>query len=362
VKVRRGLAIRGRAIDSAGEPVGRGEVRVDPEPLGDPRPARDGTLRRDGTFEVGGLPEGLYSLSVAVPPEFLHETVRGVRAGGGAIEVRLRRPGGVIGRVVFPPDAPADLVPEVTLRALEDTTPLPAVHSRRIASEDLRIRVGPVTPAAYAVSVVAGEWRADRERVVVGEAPPTDLGDVVLSRGGAVEGTVRVGGTPAAGVPVEVLRYLPGGMAESAARARTGPDGRYRVGGLRAGPHSVAVRPQDRPLVEAPFGSAPGGTGALDVEVPLGARLAVRVLLPGGEPAAGARVTVSGEAGGVLFWKEGSPGEGPHATGGDGTLRCAGLPAGSFRVSASLAGSGTGDATVTLAEGGEAAVEVRLAK
>jgi protocatechuate 3,4-dioxygenase beta subunit len=362
VKVFRGLVMKGRVVDSLGDPVTRGSVHVSPNPPGDPRPERDAFLTAEGTFEVGGLVEGLYDASIAVRPEFLHEAIRGLRAGGEPLTLHAHRPGWLKGRLVLPEGAPAGLLPEVTVRALGDSRPLPPVLSTKVGTADRRFALGPLAPGAYAFSAVAGEWRRDMEKVEVVEAPGTEMGDVTFAPAGAVAGTVRVLGKPAAGVPLEVLRFLPGGGSEFCAKGETGPDGTYRVIGLRPGSHVVAFRPRERPVLESKFEAAAAATTTLDVDVPAGVRLAVKVLGADGKPAPNARVTISGPSGGVAYWREGGASPGTHTTGDDGVLRCSGLPAGELRVSASLPGGGAGESVVTVADGADSPVEVILHK
>ena len=360
VRVNRGATLRGAVVDAAGRPVERGEIRVEPSPPTDPRPSKDGSLAHDGTFEIGGLAPGLYDLSVLVHPEFLQEVVLGATADGEPVRVVLRRPGGVVGRVLPPEDAPTGLLAEISVRALGPTRPLPPELTLRIpVGTDFRL--GPLAPGPYSLDIVAGDRRLQVERIVVEDGGAFPLGEVALEDPtGILQGTVRVAGRPAAGVPVEVLRHLPGGRFESAARASSGPGGVFRVAGLLDGLHRIVVHPQDRPLVQKDFESRPGEPATLDVDVPAGGVLVVRVVDGEGRPVAGARVVLQGPAGSLLFWKAGVPGPGPHGTGEDGVLRCAGVAAGEVRVVADLPGAGSGEATVVVEEGGEGTVEVGI--
>jgi len=360
VKVRRGSTIRGTVADASGRPLDRGEVRIEPSPFGDPRPSRDGHVRPDGTFEIGGLEKGLHDLSILVHPEFLQEVVRGVEADGKPVKVVLRRSGGIVGRVVPPEGAGPGEQAEVTVRALGDTFPLPPDRTGRVPLGG-NFRIGPLAPGPYAVSVVAGDRRADHPRLVVDDGGALDLGDIELtSPAGVVGGALRVAGHPAAGVAVEVLRVHPEGRFESVRRVLSGPDGRWKAEGLLEGDHVAVVRPQDRPLVEAAFHCLPGEPATLDLEVPAGGSLLVKVVDGEGKPVAGARIVLQGDSGSIHFWKAGDPGPGPHRTGPGGALRCTGIPAGRCRVTADLPGSGSGEAEAGVAEGGEGAVEVVL--
>ncbi|MCK6481917.1 MAG: hypothetical protein L6R43_17755, partial [Planctomycetes bacterium] len=274
--------------------------------------------------------------------------------------VTLRRAGGVRGKILPGEEVAAGTVAEVAVTALGPTSPLPGELSRRVPVGEA-FRLGPLAPGPYSVAVVAGDRRFDLDRVVVDDGGACDLGEIVLSEPtGVVSGTVRVAGNPAAGVPLEILRLLPGGRFESVRRLQSGPDGSWRAGGLLGGPHRVVAHPRDHPLAQAEFDSRPGEPAVLDLDVPEGGRLVVRVLDAAGAPAEGARVLLQGPEGALLFWEAGNPGPGPHATGRDGVLRAVGVPAGPCRVVVDLPGKGSGEAEAVVAAGAEALLEVRL--
>ena len=362
LRVDRGLSIRGTAVDSAGKPVGRGEVRIEPNPHTDKRPSRDSTIRPDGTFDGGGLAAGSYDISVLVHPEFLQEVVRGLEAGGPPVKVVLRRPGGLKFKVVLPPEVPDGTAPEVALRALEETRPLAPDFNVKLDPYNPVAAIGPLAPAAYSLSITAGDFRQDIERVVVGQGAATDLGDLALVRGAVVAGTVTLGGVALPGVPVEAIRALPDGTSRSVKRGKSGPDGEFRLGGLLPGKHILAVRCPDRPFVDLPFETTAGTTTALDVRLEAGARLKVTVKDGSGNPVGGATVLVLRDGASVPFWREGNTSLGSHTTGVDGTLRCTGLPAGTLQVKAERPGAGSGDVTVEVKDGAEGVVEVKVGK
>ncbi len=361
-RVKRGASITGTVQDAQGMPVGFGEIRVEPHPPSDPRSSRDSPVRKDGTFEAGGLAPGLYDMSILAHPGFLQEVVREVPAGGPPVKIVLRRPGWLLLHPVIPEGFPGGTPLELSLRGLEDTRPLPEAQTIVLDPANPRPRVGPLAPVPYAATLRSGDYRADVERVVVGQGQPTDIGDLVLRLAGSVSGRVLSGGVPLGGADVEILRVLPGGRSESVRRTRTEADGTFRAGGLLSGPHDLAVRARDRPIVQVRFEGVLGENRAVEVAVPAGGRLRVTVLDAGGKPVAGALVVVSGPEGGVAYWKAGSPEPPPHGTEPDGTLRCTGLPAGDLRVDAEKPGLGSGAASVHVSEGAEAAVEVRLGR
>ncbi|HEU4395247.1 MAG TPA: carboxypeptidase regulatory-like domain-containing protein, partial [Planctomycetota bacterium] len=361
LEVFRGLAIRGVVRDRAGKPVERGEVRVEPDPPSDPRPSRDGDVGRGGEFEVGGLKEGSYDFNVVVHPEFLPETVRGVKAGGEVVEVRVRRPGRLTGRVLPLEGTAADVPAEVTLTGLGNTHPLPRVSGGLADPPERRFSWEKLSPGKYDLAIVCGDGRLHVSAIEIGEAP-VDLGDLRVEPAASVGGSLTAGGKPAGGVPVEVFRVGPDGRLGESRRSTTDAAGRWRVSGLPAGTHVATARPPGHRPVEVRFEAETGKEAPIDLDAASGARVRVRVLDSAGAPAPGARVHFISEAGSVLFWEEGKPGTGPYETGPDGTLACCGLPTGDLQVTAQRPGGVAGTATVAAPAEGSVEVEVRLGK
>ena len=361
LEVIRGASIRGLVRDRAGKPVERGDVRIEPDPPSDPRPSRDGDLGPGGEFAVGGFAPGRYDLSVVVHPEFLQEVVRGVEAGGPPVEVSLRRPGSLSGRVVAP-EGTADSVPaEVSLTGLGDTRPLPRTAGGLAGGPERKFTFEKLSPGKYDLDIVCGDGRLRLSALEIGEER-VELGDLRVEPAGSVGGVLTAGGKPAAGVPVEVFRVGPDGRLGESRSATTDAAGCWRVAGLAPGTHLAVSRPPGHRPVEVRFEAENGKERPIDLDASPGARVRVRVLDSAGAPAPGARVLFNSEAGSALFWEEGKPGTGPYETGPDGTLACCGLPAGDLQVTAQRPGGVAGTATVAAPAQGSVEVEVRLGK
>ncbi len=360
LKVRRGLWVRGLVLDAGGEPLRAGDVRVEPTPPPGGRPSVDAVVGPEGTFEAGALDPGPYDCSV-VAPGFLQEVVRRVEAGGERVTVRMRRPGGLTGRLVAPASVPPGTVPTVTVTALGDCAPLPPRVEVRVERADRTFAIGPLAPGKYSVRVVYGDELGHMESVEVRDGRPTDLGELKLVRGGVVAGRVLVAGTPVgAGVVVEVARVLADGRRDRPLAVTTAHDGTFRAGGLLPGPHVLSARPRDRPPAEVAFEVVSGESRSVDVPVAAGGRILLRVEDARGKPVGGARATLRGPLGSLRFWREGSPDSPPYATGPDGTLRCAGVAAGRVVVSVDTAGAGSGEAEVLVVDGADAPARVVL--
>lgn len=113
-------------------------------------------------------------------------------------------------------------------------------------------------------------------RQVAGCAPGARL-EIVLGKGGTIEGSVTVAGEAVPVVDAEV-RIFHGGDQNALERVRTDAGGRYRATGLHAGSGGVLVVPREYAMARyAPFELEPGATARVDVEVEAGWRLAGRV-------------------------------------------------------------------------------------
>jgi protocatechuate 3,4-dioxygenase beta subunit len=349
IPVRAGLSIRGVVVDADGLPVSRGKVLVEPSPFLDDRPSKKVFLRKDGTFDAGGLEPGLYDFSVVSDPELLKEVALGIEAGADRVTVRMRRAGGVTGRVVLEDGSLPDDVPHVVVEGLEETRPLPGRRQAQVRRADRVFRMGPLSPGPYRVTVRCGDHRLDVESVEVKEREPTNLGDLVLQPSGVLTGTVTVGGDVAAEGVVDVFLLRDSGTRLNQGTFLIGSDGVYRAGALLPGRHVVSVRPFGAPRLERTVDVVTGEVQSVDLPIQAGATLELTAVDAEGEPVSGARVTISRPDGSSLeFWKRDSRKKGPHATGKDGKLTCTGIPPGPCRIFVDLPARGTGEAVVEL--------------
>jgi len=347
-------------------------------------PIRETTTRASGGFAFGGLGEGSYALR-AVRGAEASPTTRGVHAEeaapaeAGRVRLELRAGALVRGRVVD--DAGGGLA-DVGVRAeasggAPGDDPLPA-----LGRSDARggFALGPLPPGSYRLT-------AARPGEILRRAPVLDLGAVEpppvvleLVRGARVMGRVRDGrGGPASGARVrcvaagmEELTVQEGplplaaeaaampsgsGRALGASRAAVADrEGRFAVDDLIPGRYHLEVGyPGSEAFRSDEFALAPGerrdaGVLALRAGVPVEGR----VVDEGAVPIEGARVSVSGTGA--------AAGAGAAAiTDAEGRFTFA-LPAGGYRLSATAAGHGAGQAAVELPVGGPppAPVQIRL--
>lgn len=146
-------------------------------------------------------------------------------------------------------------------------TGLPPAH--------LSVAFGP-PDSSFGATLVGEHWD-DRPNRATADLVTTTLGspvtgvDAELATGGAIEGTVAApDGFPMPGVPVSASA----GWGEDSAFALTGPDGTYRLEGLRAGTYAVGFHPDNPALGTEYYDDAPTPTTATPVEVAAGATTA----------------------------------------------------------------------------------------
>jgi protocatechuate 3,4-dioxygenase beta subunit len=210
------------------------------------------------------------------------------------------------------------------------------------AGEDGRFHLE-VELGDYKVRASAENYGPAVTEVSVGSSPGSDV-RLALNRGLTLEGkVVAVGGRGVGGLQVRAMS-LESGPNSSGGGAMTLPDGTFQMGGLRPVPHRVFARSEIGAFALR-TGVTPG-----DKEVVLtlrpGGRLTIRVLGPDGQPVAQASALVEDLMLGTR-------------TDAQGTAELM-VPAGTLSLRARKDQLG-GRTTVTVAEGGTAVVEVKLA-
>jgi hypothetical protein len=175
-----------------------------------------------------------------------------------------------------------------------------------------------------AAAELAGPWEA---------AESADLGDHVLTRGGALTGKVTdAAGTPVADAEVVLLAQLDrgeGGELEAAARrTRTGADGNFVLDGASAAGNTLTV--EKAGLLVARLTGLKGGALRAPIVLGTGAPVSGVVRAVGGAaPAAGTLVRLEGHV--TTHWVE---------TAENGTFAIANAPAGVFTVVADAGEAG----------------------
>jgi protocatechuate 3,4-dioxygenase beta subunit len=198
-----------------------------------------GVQDMEGTFVLDSVAEGEYAVEIT-SRDLLPEAVSAVRVSSGNVTevgtIRLRRGGGVVGRVV---DGSSDPVPGATIQGIVagprrflwmDDGGTVSDRSGRFEIKGLPDGKCTVvaTHPSYAVTTLKG--------VEIDSSAGFPEVEVVLRRGGALEGMVRTrDGTDVAGRTIEIH---PEGAAMTASEfqtARTAEDGSFRMEHLPVG-------------------------------------------------------------------------------------------------------------------------------
>lgn len=236
--VRLGGSVRGRVIDRRRLPVAGAAVRVE-RPGGDARWAGQRTVTgRDGGFSLPA-PRGGALLVAASHPDYLEATV--AVEPGESVEVVLDAGVRVFGTVAD--DAGA--TPAATVTLLHNGE---VVGVRPADAATGAFDLGRTAPGTYEVRATAAGF-ADASVLVGVDEPPGAVSDPAvrvdlrLRRGVALAGrVVDRFGEPVADADVEAARA---GSRLAPRRARTGPDGRFEIGGLDPGRYRVEASHDD---------------------------------------------------------------------------------------------------------------------
>ncbi|MBI3946742.1 MAG: carboxypeptidase regulatory-like domain-containing protein [Armatimonadetes bacterium] len=221
-----------------------------------------------------------------------------------------------------------------------------------------RFTLGELDPGTYQIGVCDPVWtRTVQENVVLSpDAPLPELAFTVEPLG-AIEGRVvdPAGGPVAdAGVSASRTQAVPGVVPFFGGRARSGPDGRFRVEGLPPGTyHLDATASGNRPAGREGVVVAAGRTtGEVELRLEAGLALRGRVVMPDGTPAGGATV----------FWRQHKPDigdEGSASAAADGTFELKGLAPGTWKLHARLPGFFAPVQDVTIPAEGDVAIHLQ---
>ncbi len=327
----------GRVFDAdARRPVAGARVRVFV------RAGRGPVLRTDAAGRFAAAGAGAVT-SVAVSAPRYVPVSRTVPAGAAALDVLLHEGATVTGRVTDDERKPMAGARLRALRTAPDAAEriLPAARARDDGTFTLR-RV----PAGAGVTIAASA--PDLESSATGELdlkPGEARAGValVLKRGHAITGAV----TDTVGAPVADVQIFGSGSAPSRAdvspRARTGKDGRFRLGGLAPGEYNLFFQKNGFERVSRSAVRVTAERGPEPLSVVLGPEGVIRGRVAG-------RLGGRGAAAQVYARPSAAPAEGdrrimtPGRVGPDGTFEIAGLRQGAA-YDVSLAGTFEGDDT-----------------
>lgn len=322
----RDQTIRGRIVDTAGQPIDDVLLTAFPDDApgkepDSPRSASFATSNADGTFVIENLDSGTY-LVRAEADDRASATKKDVRGGTKDLTIAMEDGEVIAGSVVTSTDEP---IPAFTLLVM---------RTKGIASEGVMARsiVEPngkftihVPPGDYELVASASGWApSPRTRVSAG----TKDAKLVVSAGATLRGTVVDKDT---GAPLEYVRVMREGMGGGAsaipanAGTVTRADGTFELTGLRPGPVAISFGGGGyHPRVEAGMTAVDGGVlGPLVIQL--------KKLAPGEQPQlelVGIGVKLAGD-GDALRVDGVIPGSGAEAAGmlaGDRIIALDGMP------------------------------------
>ncbi len=339
LSLRRGLALAGRLVDEEGRPAALA-MRLFARPV-PPGQGRQGRSLPDGTFRLGGLEPGTYDILVDPDPYqgdsnqaglYAPTRLEGVAAGTENLEVRLHRGLPIAGFLVD--EAGGRWKGKGTLTIVprgeggDKATTVPVGMWGEFNTPALR------TGRTYDIVAERGDFSGTAGARVEGVAPGATGVKVVLTVGRSIAGRVLLadGSAAPAGVVVRAWRTGEDPNAVSmAARAVTGSDGRFTLGGLEDREYIVAAGGEGGEFAagaaESPVRPDQGEAG---VRVAPGVVLEGRLLDGDGKPVK-VQLLMARQSVPVPTLVQAWPGD-------DGKFRLGGLAEGRVRISVFLEG------------------------
>jgi protocatechuate 3,4-dioxygenase beta subunit len=291
------VSLAGRVVDGAGRPVAGAVVEALPATFSRTMDWERGRTTADGTFLLSRLGVGQeYRLTVKAEgflPARLDATPGPRGEKQPPLRIVLNRGAAVAGRLVDPQGRPVAGA-ALSLIALQEGAEgfQTADETLRAASDPAgRFRFEPAAPGRFLLELIHPELAlASRPTVEVAGPRQVDLGDVRLGPAAAIEGLVTDGrGAPLPGAQISLGFTAPGAPREP---TLSGPDGRFRLGGLAPGGrfdlfvYLPGHLPHQAPGVEAP------SPEPLRISLRPARSLTGRVVDSGGRPIPGVTLSV----------------------------------------------------------------------
>jgi protocatechuate 3,4-dioxygenase beta subunit len=312
----------------------------------------------EGRYEVGLDAAGTYSV-----------IVRGdlFARGGGQVEILVPegpeslvdivlKSGTILGRVVDASGEPvAGAIVSVRPEGAEPSSGVPG--GRAATRSDGTFSVETVEPGRYRVSAQAAGYRTGEiGPVEVRDGEETSAVEIRLEAGRELRGRV-VDPRGGAVAGASVIAAPAGSLQRTAFPVTTDVNGAFILTAPSDGGLDVVAIARGYAPARA-SGVVPDDSAEIVLRVSAGGRIRVRVIDGAGAAVAGARVTVAASppypGSDLSMWMNGN-----LVTGPDGTALATGLAPGSYAVTVEMGGK-RAMATATVAEGGEAEIDIRI--
>lgn len=325
-----GGVIAGVVVDAAKRPVAGAQISANPTKQDAGNQWRWARTKPDGTFEIAGLGDSPYQLSVQPPASaegaaLLPGTIASVAPGTRDVTVVLEeglRIAGVISNAAGKPLANAQLWIQ---GKPDDKGRAPEINGNNSwTTTDARgaFRFVGLSPGRYTVAL-ANWGGSPHDGMLLQNGEDVAAGSVDL-RIVAVDGeriggvVVDEGGQAVAGAWVNAW----GGQPQVHRNARTGPEGRFEVTGLPRSPVQVSAQAAGRPQVSVE--NVDAGTMTLRIVMPKGATITGRVSDASGTVMAWANLQFRQTEGGKhQAWAQ---------SGQDGTFKAEALLEGTYEI------------------------------
>jgi hypothetical protein len=229
-----GREVSGRVVDPQGQPVPGAEVSLSSR--GGVWPATSGP---DGGFRMAAVPDGAYRLVAEKEGWATARSPDEVRVAGEAVAglvVRLDRGGAIVGKIS---GLGFEDLSRVQISANSATGGQPGQVDYQGS-----YRIEALPPGEWIVEAFVPENRRAVGKVQLAPGQAQASLDLAFDAGLTLSGVVLQGERPVAGAMVTV-QSPNGGLLHG---ARSGPDGRFRVEGLGAGPVEIVVLAKDAPF------------------------------------------------------------------------------------------------------------------
>jgi uncharacterized GH25 family protein len=364
-----GLRITGKVMNTQDEPVADVEVEATSFGRGTGYLHAASHSKEDGSFVIGGLEEATYRLT-AKAKGYAQSIESEVQPQGVPLKIRLQKAGKIKGRVLAgdPPKPLAGFTvePRNTTRRDSPFPMLPGARGKQrgpYRDPSGEFTVTGLSEGSYTVSIrFNGLVTERREKLEVVPGETIDIGDVTLSPGETLHGTVVEAGTgkPIAGASVIIEGPGLFDMAESLLGTvekglLTAPNGSFTLAGLAPGEMEILVKHDSYSTARKQVAIAAGvPPAAITVELTSGGVIEGTVRDSKGELVAG---------GMVMVMRGFTPtGDGPVSTDEFGHFRVDRLPPGTYRVMAMPKPGEDADGASFLSELKTQTVEVREGK